>query len=428
MMQNEYDLTEYRRAEGDSNQKYGLGFDGTEDFIFDCYGIKSVSKGGDLHFQHANLTILPEEKLSCAVTCSGGNSFYAQMMAQEILLTVLEEQGKIERGDTEVSVKSISEGYEQLAKQKIPDSLKTYAGNYAAGDCMVELSFPNEFTLQLRKLDETGTDTQTYTYRENGWFTGVMGKYIFAGMDTAQNGSTGISRLKLCTEQDGSRYFISNGYMETAGFPTQALSTVAAVRVEEKRLGKDILKAWDKRIGKQYFLVNALPASEDYDLGDNVSFWFEESGVAGFLRPKSGMLQVMELVDKNRLKTAKLERDMTEGYVSKMGDTEYIQFDIGHVYAGEEILQDFPDSDTTVIMDASEETKWYKIPQEMTGKRIEVQIEEGTAIFFYDQYMNLIYSTHMLNAGKQISLPKEGYAAFAAEKGKKCEILFLDAQ
>ena len=427
MMQDQYEQTVYQKAEGDSNQKYGLGFDGTGDYIFDRYGIRAVSKGGDMHFQHANLTILPDEKLACAVTCSDGSSSYAQMMAQEILLTVLEEQGRIEREDTEFGVREIAGEYEGLEKQKIPDSLKAYAGNYAAGGFLVELSFPDDYTLQLKRLDEEAADIQTYTYRENGWFTGEMGSYIFSGLDTAQNGSTGISRLKLCTEQDGTRYVVSNGYMEISGFPAQALSTAAAVRVENETVESGAVRAWEKRIDRPYFLVNALPSSEDYDLGDSVVLQFEESGVAGFVQPKSGLAHVMEIVDEDHLKTAQPGRDMTEITVWESRDTEYVQLDdVGHVYAGEEILQDFPKSDTTITMDASEETKWYKIPQELTGKRVEIRAGEGGAVFFYDRYRNLVYSTHMLNAGESLALPREGYAAFAAKKGTKCEILYCD--
>lgn len=427
MMQNQYEKTEYYRAEGDSNEKYGLGFDGTQDYVFDRYGIKAVSKGGDTYFQHANLTILPEEKIACAVTCSGGNSTYAQMMSQELLLTVLEEKGKIKRYDAEGSVRELSEQYEQLKKKEIPASLNSYEGIYAAEDCMLELSFPSKDTMQLRRLDEEGVDVQTYTYRENGWFTGRMGSYLFSGMNTARDGMTGISKVKLCTEQDGSRYLLSNSYMEISGFPTQAMSLVAAVKVEEQSAEKGAIEAWNQRVGKQYFLVNAMPSSEDYDIGNKAVLEWKESGAEGFLRLSSGL--VMEIVDENQLKTAKLGRDMTQVIASKKGDTEYLQFtDYGYICAGEEILEDFPSNDTTITMDRQEETKWYRIPREFAGKRVKVQVDEGAEVFFYDCYHNLVYSTHMLNAGEMLSLPKEGYMAFAAPKGKKCQVTYLHEQ
>ena len=72
-----------------------------ETYPFSRYGIKALVKGGDTNFYHSDPDGSSEEQISCAVLTSGGSSTLNQLAVQEIVMTYLDEIGRIEREEEE---------------------------------------------------------------------------------------------------------------------------------------------------------------------------------------------------------------------------------------------------------------------------------------------------------------------------------------
>ena len=70
----------------------------------------------------------------------------------------------------------------------------------------------------------------------------------------------------------------------------------------------------------------------------------------------------------------------------------------------------------------TESAKWYKIDDSMANKTISLDRPENSAVFVYDKYGKVKYSTHMVDYGNIIHLPKDGYMVFIGEDGGTVKI------
>ncbi len=95
MAQDEYKRGMWPEEADPSFVAYGLGWDSVRLFPFSEYGIKALTKGGDTLSYHSSLVVLPEYNMAAAVVSSGGQSLLDQLLANELLLSALQEKGII---------------------------------------------------------------------------------------------------------------------------------------------------------------------------------------------------------------------------------------------------------------------------------------------------------------------------------------------
>lgn len=126
MAQEEYRSGMWPEEADPSYLAYGLGWDSVRLFPFNEYGIKALSKGGDTISYHSSLVVLPEYNMSAAVISSGGSSALDQLIANELLLSVLQEKGVIKERKSEKS-------YGVPIKADMPQEVSQYAGIYGGG-------------------------------------------------------------------------------------------------------------------------------------------------------------------------------------------------------------------------------------------------------------------------------------------------------
>ena len=79
-------------------------------------------------------------------------------------------------------------------------------------------------------------------------------------------------------------------------------------------------------------------------------------------------------------------------------------------------------ADTTEIPLHSSEAAWYRIGKDMSGKSIVVERPDNSAVFVYNKFRELLYSTHIKDASNTIDLPPDGYIAFTGETGGSVKI------
>ncbi|WP_315373332.1 serine hydrolase domain-containing protein, partial [Paenibacillus xylanexedens] len=116
---------EYKRGmwpeDSDTLMSYGLGWDSVNLFPFNEYGIKAVMKGGDTLSYQSSLVVLPEYNMAAAVISSGGSSLTNNFVANELLLSALEEKGVIKERKPEKS-------FGVPVKANMPKGISKYAG------------------------------------------------------------------------------------------------------------------------------------------------------------------------------------------------------------------------------------------------------------------------------------------------------------
>lgn len=111
---------------------YGLGFDLTDVSGYQEEGIKVVGKGGDTDQYHCMLLCVPDHRISVAVMEAGQGSS-AQAVAFDILDSVLEAKGILEKEETSVSAPP--------QPQLIPPEYQAFAGWYGGNKNSVRMSF-----------------------------------------------------------------------------------------------------------------------------------------------------------------------------------------------------------------------------------------------------------------------------------------------
>ena len=70
----------------------------------------------------------------------------------------------------------------------------------------------------------------------------------------------------------------------------------------------------------------------------------------------------------------------------------------------------------------TDSAKWYNIDDSMANKTISLDRSENSAVYVYDKYGKVTYSTHMVDYGNIIHLPKNGYIVFLGETGDTIKI------
>ena len=79
-------------------------------------------------------------------------------------------------------------------------------------------------------------------------------------------------------------------------------------------------------------------------------------------------------------------------------------------------------AEVSVIPLDSGEAAWYRIGDDMSGKSIIAERPGRSAIYVYNKFRELIYSTHMKDTTGVIDLPPDGYIVFIGETGDSVEI------
>ena len=281
----------------DNTFNYGLGWDAVETYPFNHYGIKALSKGGGTGGYHTNLTVLPQYNLAAAVSSSGTDS-YEQLIAQEIILEILREEGII--GDNSNSsgdgssngIDGNTSGLAPLAKggmaqgrfmrqgglvrgssgdtllsmpepdmtsARIPDDIKAYAGYYAIMDGIIQAEFSGD-TLILTPIGVRNERPQEYMYNTDGEFVSTNGDYIGISFTSTQAGIRGVTTLKFA---DG-KYIIMQTYESVPGLSISAFTTPVAEKLTANPVSDIVAKAWADRDENEYLLVNEKYSSVRY--------------------------------------------------------------------------------------------------------------------------------------------------------------------
>ena len=183
-------------AKADYEDACGLGWDTVNDAVFADAGVQVVSKGGDLIHQHAELYVAPDEKISIGVTCEGGSSSAAKMLAAALMEIALDEQG--------ITVQHQGKPEPKETLDTVPDVYQQYEGLYLTGSELLRLSFPEQKYMELQTIQDGKILKRNYLYTKDGWFVRVEGNA--AAGKAVQAFPQELYRFQ---ERDGEVYVIS---------------------------------------------------------------------------------------------------------------------------------------------------------------------------------------------------------------------------
>lgn len=407
----------------DTILSYGLGWDSVDTYPFSNLGIRAVSKGGDTSYYHASLTVLPEENVSCAVLTSGGSSSFNQMAVQEILLTYLEETGRIPAQDAP----SLPE--DSGLEAAMPAKLASYSGYYAGRD-IYQVQIQEDGVLTLSALSAPSASTQTYHYRASddagqqdagGYFIGSRGQYIdiSGSLASSASGQLGQTRLTFITGADGEPCLAAQISEIYPALGQTAMYLPLAQKIAPPDVPASVMEAWQARDGKEYYLVSEKYSSTAYfnQFLMDLEVLEEPAGFLTFPRAKNSLAILKDETHARFFQQVpgQVGRDLHDYRILQENGQEYL--DTGdYLFVSEQSLNPLPATGGVITIGEDARAQWYACGEEFAGKRVSIEVQGEGSFFVYEhgpQNSSCILSSYSIAAGQSFSLPAKGRLAFA---------------
>ncbi|WP_340029570.1 serine hydrolase domain-containing protein [Paenibacillus sp. FSL H7-0940] len=391
---------EYKRGmwpeDSDTLMSYGLGWDSVNLFPFNEYGIKAVMKGGDTLSYQSSLVVLPEYNMAAAVISSGGSSLTNNFIANELLLSALEEKDIITERKPEKS-------FGVPVKANMPKGISKYAGIYGGNNSVMKIKINTAGKMTVSSLTAPSNPAQEYTYTADGTFVN----------------NEGTDKLKFVVEKNGKTYLWSRSYISVPGLGQLAFSEYNGEKLEANKLSKEINAAWAKRDGKKYYLVNEKYTSMLYLNATSILPIQLNKENPGYMS-NNKIIGANEAANQLQI-PGTAGRDTMDIHFSKKNGGEYLTFS-GYVYASEEMVKPIYSgkrSATTIQTDGY--AKWFSVPAAAKGKVMTVKLPAKGAFAVYDQ--TGICINHTVVSGKnEVVLPENGRIVFAGDVDSTFEI------
>lgn len=382
--------------DGDSIS-YGLGWDNVNTEPFDSYGIKTLVKGGDTTQYHGSLIVLPEENISIALLSSGGSSAYNQVMGQEILLTYLQETGRIDELKEDTPSKPV--------KEPMPSQYKKYEGVYGVSGGLIKIAIADDGTLNLSNELSPESGSQKYSYAGDGRF------YL----------ADGSVYLSFVEEKNGLTYLYCNGYTLLPGIGKLTTSDYEAQKLTDNKINPAIKKIWLERSGKQYFMVSEKYSSQLYSLNacfttfklsDSIEGYWMDAKITDEYNAKAEV-QIPGLYG----------RDLTDYTFFTKNNAEYVKTS-SYVFIAENYIKALPSVTKSYKIDENGYASWYKINKNTAGKQIRLITPGNVAMGIYDKN-KVCLSYSIVNKSNTVTLPEDGYVVFAGDAGTTYTVKYL---
>ncbi|SCX56909.1 serine hydrolase domain-containing protein [Lysinibacillus fusiformis] len=397
MAQDEYKRGMWPEEADPSFVAYGLGWDSVRLFPFSEYGIKALTKGGDTLSYHSSLVVLPEYNMAAAVVSSGGQSLLDQLLANEILLSALQEKGIIHEQKPKKS-------HGVPIKAKMPQELSQHAGIYGGiSSALMKVEINSHGELSVSMLTVPNNPIQTYSYTADGSFVN----------------KEGTEKIKFIEEKNGHTYLWSSLYFIVPGLPQTAVSEYKAEKLEANILTKDIASVWEKREGEKYYLMNEKYSSMLYTNSAPTVTIDTIKDVPGYLLTNK-IIGANQAVNQQQI-PGMAGRDTMEIEFFKKNGVEYFTV-AGGLYGHEELVKPlYPGKQSVTTIQADGHAKWFLVPTNAKEKIMTVKMPSNGSFAVYDQAGNCVNYT-VVSGINEVLLPENGRVVFAGEVDAKFEI------
>ena len=384
-------------AKADYEDACGLGWDTVNDAVFADAGVQVVSKGGDLIHQHAELYVAPDEKISIGVTCEGGSSSAAKMLAAALMEIALDEQG--------ITVQHQGKPEPKETLDTVPDVYQQYEGLYLTGSELLRLSFPEQKYMELQTIQDGKILKRNYLYTKDGWFVRVEGNA--AAGKAVQAFPQELYRFQ---ERDGEVYVIMEQWSGDENLGYEKYSSYAAQKTEPNPLSSSVQKAWDARNGKHYYIVSERYSSASYN-GQQQETCTVSEGYAGNLKIKDAAHA--ETIIRIPSSASRDQSDIE--FITENGIEYLCPTARGGKYISEDAIPDFTEEISEVPLTTGS-ASWYNIKGD-PFRTITLEIPAHAAVYAYDSRDRVVYSSIAKAYGNTVSLPENGKLVFVGETG-----------
>ncbi|MBP5192599.1 MAG: beta-lactamase family protein [Eubacterium sp.] len=402
----------------------GLGWDFVELPGYEEAGVKVMGKGGDVIYEHAMLLVAPEEKISVAVTSNGGSSALNAMLASELLKEALEEEG-IEVNDPEMR------NFEMVSD--IPEEYLKYEGWYSykteATGGVLKVTFPDKKYMHVEEVGINASSSADY-------ILSTEGNFVEAEIDGETESETEsktediktVSNPKVLAFEDsanGQTYITVEKVDIYPELGSKVDKDYFAERLMENPVSDEVLSSWERFNGKAIYATGDIYSSYIYDCGIMKLYMREDlpGYVLGVKSIGTALFKIQDAENAVAFNTLpdSANRDMLDIHIEAVGDRVIVTSNDGLSFITEEDVEEFDGSIKSIEL-KSREAKWFKISDNMAGSTITVERPENSAVYTFNKYGEVVYTSHFVGASNDIPLPKDGKILFVGETGSVVNI------
>ena len=397
-------------------ESYGLGWDFVEQVKYEKENIKVMGKGGDVPYMNSSLLVAPDEQISIAVLTAGnGSSQYAGLMASALMDVALAERGK--------AVSDLTPPEPEI-KDIIPDHYQKYEGLYCCGIFGIAEICRITFDDTTMYKEELGTDNtlpERFKITESGSFVRVND----SGRMTADR------EIVYFEEKDGKIFIRTELFAVYPGLGNKSDSMYTGEKMEENPVSPSVQQSWDELSQTVFVTYNEKWTSQNYE---TPFYWIvTDQAFPGYILAKNsrGVTKAEKITDEHHAlfftsipSTANrdlFDIELTEQTYADGISAVSFELSDGTRCRSVDSLPVFT-ADISEIPLHSSEAAWYRIGEDMSGKSIVVERPDNSAVFVYNKFRELLYSTHIKDASNTIDLPPDGYIAFIGETGDSVKI------
>ena len=398
-------------------ESYGLGWDFVEQVKYEKENIKVMGKGGDVPNMHSCLLVAPDEQISAAVLTAGndGSSQYAGLMAFALMDVVLEERGKAvsDLTPTEPEITDI-----------IPDHYKKYEGLYCIGGLYSNGICRITFDGTAMYKEDLGTDNSSpeiYRFTGDGGFVKVN--------DSGK--MTSDREIVYFEEKDGKIFIRTELFAVSPGLGNTLYNMYTGEKMDENLISPSVQQSWDELSQTVFVTYNEKWTSQNYE---TPFYWIvTDQAFPGYILAKNsrGVTKAEKITDEHHALfftsiPSTANRDLYDVEITEQtyaDKTSAISLNLsdGTRCRSVDSLPVFTAEISEIPLHSSE-AAWYRIGTDMDGKSIVVERPDNSAVFVYNKFRELLYSTHIKDASNTIDLPPDGYIAFTGETGGSVKI------
>lgn len=391
-------------------ESYGLGWDFVEHVKYEKENIKVMGKGGDLPYMNSSLLVAPDEQISTAVLTAGnGSSQYAGLMASALMDVALAERGRAVSDLTPPEPKIMD---------TIPEHDKKYEGLYCsstfgiAGICRITF---DDTTMYKEELGTDNALPERFKITGDGGFVRVND----SGRMTADRENVYFE------EKDGKIFIRTELFAVYPGLGNTSDSMYTGEKMEENPVSPGVQQSWDELSQTVFVTYNEKWTSQNYE-SPFYRVVTDEAFPGYILVKNSARARAEKLTDEAHADfftsiPSSANRDLFDIEITRqtfVDGTAAVSLDMsdGTRCRGADSLPELT-ADISEIPLHSGDAAWYRVGKDMGGESIVVERPDNSAVFVYNKFRELLYSTHVKDAMNTIDLPVDGYIAFVGESG-----------
>ena len=282
-----------------------------------------------------------------------------------------------------------------------------------AGDSLYHITFPENKYMHIEETTERRTTCTDHLLTTDGNFAPLAYEVGESSSDIPL--AAGYSRLSFEENADGI-FLKSDASLAYPGLGAYDVKQYMGQKIEENDIGEAVINEYKAIEDKAFLLCSDKYSSAAYD--DGITRLSVIDRLKGYVFVGD---RILKMTDKEHLTTfnttpSSASRDIFDVTVERdENGISALKFSNAENYISEDRAPVFDVNVKTVTI--SENTEWYNISDSIANSAMTVARPENSAVYVYNKYGEVIYTTHNKDAGPVIPMPKGGKVLFLGKAG-----------